>query len=138
MSRRHRPPELGHWAPKPPATSRRTSGRFWRSVLEAVRRTLAKPGPLTLEGTIFIVLAFLIGLAAMNTGTNLLYLIFSLMMAFILVSGLLSSRTLKKLSVQRSLPKHIVAGRVSSTGAGFTGSPSWSSQQPIRSDWCVG
>ncbi|KPK69064.1 MAG: hypothetical protein AMJ84_10190 [Acidithiobacillales bacterium SM23_46] len=75
-----------------------------------MRRTLAKPGPLTLEGTIFIVLAFLIGLAAMNTGTNLLYLIFSLMMAFILVSGLLSSRTLKKLSVQRSLPKHIVAG----------------------------
>jgi uncharacterized protein (DUF58 family) len=65
----------------------------------------------TLEGIVFIILAILIGAAAMNTGTNLLYLILSLMMAFLLVSGFLSLRTMKKLRVTRSLPKHIVAGQ---------------------------
>jgi uncharacterized protein (DUF58 family) len=48
-------------------------------------------------------------LAATNTGTNLLYLVFSLMLSFLLVSGVLSSRNLRLLKVRRSLPKHIVA-----------------------------
>jgi len=88
-----------------------TMGDFVRNLVETVRRSFLKPGPVTFEGTVFIVLAFLIGLAATNTGTNLLYLIFSLMMAFLIVSGLLSSRTVKRLSVERSQPKHIVAGQ---------------------------
>jgi len=75
-----------------------------------LRRTLSRPGPLTLEGLIFVLLAFAIGLAATNTGTNLLYLIFSLMLAFLIVSGFLSIRTLKKLTVERSIPRHVVAG----------------------------
>jgi uncharacterized protein (DUF58 family) len=87
-----------------------TLGDFVRTILRVAWRAILKPGPVTLEGAIFILLAFLIGLAATNTGTNLLYLIFSLMMAFMVVSGVLSSRTLKRLSVERSLPKHIVAG----------------------------
>jgi uncharacterized protein (DUF58 family) len=85
-------------------------GNAVRHILRILWRTLAKPGPITLEGAVFILLAFLIGLAATNTGTNLLYLVFSLMMAFMVVSGILSSRTLKRLSIERSLPKHIVAG----------------------------
>lgn len=107
MSRRRRSPDNDRGDTRTPTTA---LGGFWRFPRAVVRRALSKPGPLTLEGTIFVVLAFLIGLAATNTGTNLLYLIFSLMVAFLLVSGFLSSRTLKKLSVQRSLPKHIVAG----------------------------
>ncbi len=87
---------------------------FWlalgRAAWNALRRMLARPGPLTLEGFIFILLAFGIGLAATNTGTNLLYLIFSLMLAFLIVSGFVSIRTLKKIQVARSLPRHIVAG----------------------------
>ncbi|MCX8037548.1 MAG: DUF58 domain-containing protein [Candidatus Sumerlaeia bacterium] len=81
-----------------------------QSVWKVLRRMLARPGPLTLEGFIFILLAFGIGLAATNTGTNLLYLIFSLMLAFLVVSGFVSVRTLKKIKVERSLPRHIVAG----------------------------
>jgi len=90
---------------KTPKTHGSPVRRFWL----ILRRLLLRPGPVTFEGAVFVVLAFLIGLAATNTGTNLLYLIFSLMMAFLIVSGVLSSRTLKRLTIGRSLPKHIVA-----------------------------
>jgi uncharacterized protein (DUF58 family) len=83
----------------------------WRArAWQMFRRFTSKPGPLTTEGVIFIVLAFLIGLAATNTGTNLLYLIFSLMIAFLLVSGYISKRALRKITAQRALPRHIIAG----------------------------
>lgn len=65
---------------------------------------------LTFEGVIFIGLALLIGAAATNTGTNLLYLIVSLMFGFLLVSGFLSKRAVRKLTVERHLPRHVVAG----------------------------
>jgi len=79
---------------------------WWRQYRRGARHT---PGPLTGEGWVFVILAFLIGLAATNTGTNLLYLIFSLMIAFLLVSGFISKRTLRRLGAQRSLARHVVA-----------------------------
>lgn len=75
------------------------------------RRTRSKPSLFPVEGVIFIVLMILIGLAAGNTGTNLLYLIFALMAAFLIISGYLCHKTIRKIQIERSLPKHIVAGR---------------------------
>jgi uncharacterized protein (DUF58 family) len=64
---------------------------------------------ITLEGSIFIILTFLIGLAAYNTGTNPLYLILAMMLSFLIVSGILSSMSLRKVEAERIVPHHITA-----------------------------
>ncbi|HWP49320.1 MAG TPA: DUF58 domain-containing protein [Candidatus Limnocylindrales bacterium] len=64
---------------------------------------------LTREGKIFSGLTLLIGIAAVNTGNNLLYLILGMMSSFIITSGLLSTLSLRKIQVQRTLPEHIYA-----------------------------
>ncbi len=61
---------------------------------------------ITKPGKIYIVTLFLIGLAAINTGTNLLYMIVGMLLSLIIISGLLSESTLKQLTVSRSLPPH--------------------------------
>ncbi|TAK02730.1 MAG: DUF58 domain-containing protein [Candidatus Manganitrophaceae bacterium] len=67
----------------------------------ASRLTLFKYLPRTLrptkEGGYFILLTLGIGLAAVNTGNNLLYLLVALMLSIIVVSGLLSEQSLRRL-----------------------------------------
>lgn len=65
---------------------------------------------ITLEGIMFIVLTLVIGLAALNTGANLLYLVLSMMLCLLLLSGVVSSLTLVGLKVKRFAPKQAVAG----------------------------
>lgn len=65
---------------------------------------------MTLEGFLFIGVTFAIGLAAFNTGTNLLYLICSMLLSFLIVSGLASTNSLRGLSIRRSAPRQAVAG----------------------------
>lgn len=64
---------------------------------------------LTKTGYLFIGLSLGVGIAALNTGNNLLYLIFSLMMSFIILSGVLSNATLIDLQIQSSLPRRLFA-----------------------------
>ena len=64
----------------------------------------------TTEGIIFVLLSLAIGAAAVNTGNNVLYLIFSLMLALIVVSGVLSRRMLSGLNPKLEFPSHIFAG----------------------------
>lgn len=52
-----------------------------------------------------------IGLAATNTGNNLLFLVLGLLLASIVVSGILSEQSLKGVSVERRLPSVATAGR---------------------------
>ncbi len=65
---------------------------------------------LTSEGKRFVLLALAIGLAAVNTGNNLLYLLLAMMLSLIVVSGLLSEQCLRRVLIQRRLPAHIFAG----------------------------
>ncbi len=65
---------------------------------------------LTPEGTRFVLLVFAIGLAAINTGNNLLYLLLAMMLSLIVLSGILSERCLKHLTIHRQTPQHIYAG----------------------------
>lgn len=51
-----------------------------------------------------------IGLAAINTGNNLLFLVLGLLLASIVVSGVLSERSLRKVTVERRLPASATAG----------------------------
>ncbi|MFN7954837.1 MAG: DUF58 domain-containing protein [bacterium] len=62
------------------------------------------------EGVVFLVLTFAVGLAAMNTGNNVLYLVLAMMLAFFLVSGILALSTLRRVSGTRRLPGRIHAG----------------------------
>jgi uncharacterized protein (DUF58 family) len=62
---------------------------------------------ITREGGGFIFLLFAVGIGAINTGNNLLYLVLAMCCSFIVVSGVLSEQTLKGISVQVSLPKTV-------------------------------
>jgi len=62
-------------------------------------------------GMVFCTAAILIGIAALNTGNNLLYFIVATMLAAILVSGLASARTLRELELDVRLPDHVFAGK---------------------------
>jgi uncharacterized protein (DUF58 family) len=65
----------------------------------------------TREGWIYIGGIFLVSLAALNTGNNLLFLILASLIAVILMSGILSSITLSGVEVRLELPQHIFAGQ---------------------------
>jgi uncharacterized protein (DUF58 family) len=65
----------------------------------------------TREGIIFILLIFVIAIAGLNTGNNLLYLILSSMLAAILVSGILSLSVLSGVELEVLLPDHVFARR---------------------------
>src|SRR5712692_1747196 len=65
----------------------------------------------TREGWIYIGGIFLVSLAALNTGNNLLFLILASLIAVILMSGILSSITLSGIEMRLVLPEHIFAGQ---------------------------
>ena len=63
----------------------------------------------TREGWIFSALTLSIGLVAVNTGHNLFYLVFALLLSIVIISGLLSERVLRGIEVCRRLPPEITA-----------------------------
>jgi uncharacterized protein (DUF58 family) len=52
---------------------------------------------------------FGVGFAALNTGNNLLYLVLALMLAFLVLSGLLSEASLRGIRIERHLPRELFA-----------------------------
>lgn len=62
-------------------------------------------------GVVYVVTVLLIGIAALNTGNNLLYIIVAAMLAAILVSGVASAVVLRELELDVHLPEHVFAGR---------------------------
>jgi uncharacterized protein (DUF58 family) len=62
-------------------------------------------------GIIYVVTVLLIGVAALNTGNNLLYVIVAAMLAAILVSGVASAVVLRGLELDIRLPEQVFAGR---------------------------
>src|SRR5256885_15976141 len=64
---------------------------------------------LTSEGTRFVLLSFAVGIAAINTGNNLLYLLLAMMLSLIVMSGILSEQCLKQLRIRRRVPEHVFA-----------------------------
>ena len=65
----------------------------------------------TRVGAIYVVMIFVIGIAALNTGNNLLYIIVSALLAAIAVSGVASAGMLRSLELDVSLPMHVFARR---------------------------
>ena len=64
----------------------------------------------TREGKLFVFVTFALGFAAVNTGTNLMYLVFGFMLSLIILSGVLSEHVLRKLRIVRRLPTRAFAG----------------------------
>lgn len=82
-------------------------------------RRLAKPPrklKFTRMGKWYLAFTLVLGLAAINTGNNLLFLILGLLLAGIILSGVLSESTLRGLSVQRFVPLDPSAGKPSLVG----------------------
>ncbi len=65
--------------------------------------------PPTREGWYFLIATLLVGLAAINAGLNLLFLVWGMMLFLILASGVLSEVCLRHLKVRRSTPQAIFA-----------------------------
>jgi len=64
----------------------------------------------TREGKLFVFVTLALGFAAVNTGTNLMYLVFGFMLSLIILSGVLSEHALRELEITRRLPTRAFAG----------------------------
>ncbi len=78
----------------------RKKKRFWPRKLKFTR-----------EGKYFFGITLGVGLAAINTGNNLLYLLLGMMLSLIVVSGVMSELSLRRLMVRRRLPARAQVGR---------------------------
>lgn len=64
-----------------------------------------------MEGWIFVAVTLAIGLAAINTSTQLLFLIFSMMCAFWILSAILATASLRQITLRRLAPRVVTAGQ---------------------------
>ena len=80
-----------------------------RVVIERLRQTFHYE--VTKAGVVYVLVTLVIGIAALNTGNNLLYIVVAAMLAAILVSGVVSALVLRGLELEVRLPEHVFAGR---------------------------
>lgn len=66
-----------------------------------------------------------LGVAAVNTGNNLLYLLSSMLLALVVVSGILSEAVIRRLRLVHLLPEEIHAGEPALIGATLTNHKRW-------------
>ncbi|MCC6217801.1 MAG: DUF58 domain-containing protein [Polyangiaceae bacterium] len=66
---------------------------------------------MTREGKFFLLITLGVGLAAVHSGNNLLYLLLGMLLSLIIVSGVLSELSLRHLTVVRRLPRRAQVGR---------------------------
>ncbi|MFO0631096.1 MAG: hypothetical protein U0325_36465 [Polyangiales bacterium] len=70
----------------------------------------AAPAALTREGKVFVGITIGVGIAAINTGNNLLFLVLGLLLSLVILSGVLSEIALRGLDFKRRLPRRTFAG----------------------------
>ncbi|MGA3088018.1 MAG: DUF58 domain-containing protein [Terriglobales bacterium] len=80
-----------------------------RVVMSRVRE--AMDYDVTRAGMIYILISVVIGIAAINTGNNLLYVIVAALLSAIMVSGIASALVLRGLVFDVHLPEHVFASR---------------------------
>jgi uncharacterized protein (DUF58 family) len=83
--------------------------RTWR---ERLRAWLKPPRTLkvTRVGRTYLVITVGVGLGALNTGNNLLYLVLGFLLSVIVLSGVLSERAIRDVRVRRLVPDGAFAG----------------------------
>ena len=65
----------------------------------------------TRAGIVYMAITLVIGVASINTGNNLLYIVVAALLSAILVSGIASAVVLRHLELDVHLPEHVFAGR---------------------------
>jgi len=80
------------------------------------RRPVPEGIRITTVGLWFVLLTFLVAIAATNTGNNSLYTVLALMFAMLIVSGVLSRENVRKLEVELQPPGEVFANRLFSLG----------------------
>lgn len=63
---------------------------------------------MTSEGVQFLLFTLAIGIAAINTGNNLFYLLLAMMLSLVLISGIVAEHCLRRLEFHRHLPDHLI------------------------------
>jgi uncharacterized protein (DUF58 family) len=81
---------------------------------------------------LFVVLG--LGIAAINTGNNLLYLLVALLLSFIIVSGVLSEQSLRGIELHAILPEDVYAGQSAPLGASIANRKRWWASYSITID----
>lgn len=79
----------------------------------------------TREGRFFVLVTVFVGVAAINTGNNLLYLVLGLMLSLILLSGVLSDLVLIRLEAARTLPSRAHAESAFLVEVALTNHKTW-------------
>lgn len=64
---------------------------------------------MTHAGVIYVLITVVIGIAAINTGNNLLYIIVAVLLSAVLISGFASALVLRSLELDVHLPEHVFA-----------------------------
>ncbi|MBS1154033.1 MAG: hypothetical protein H6Q89_5731 [Myxococcaceae bacterium] len=84
-----------------------------RRVLARIRPWLKLPRTMVITrvGRTYLVITMGVGLGALNTGNNLLYLVLGFLLSLIVASGVLSERSLRHLRIRRLLPDVASAGQ---------------------------
>jgi len=99
------------------------------SLVDVLRTRIDPPRTLsfTRTGGYFVLVTLGVGIAAINTGNNLLFLLLGMMLSVIVASGLLSEADLRSLQARREPPIRLFADRPA-TGQLAVGNPtSWPS-----------
>ena len=87
----------------------------------ATRRSIR----LTSEGVRFLLFTIVIGVAAINTGNNLFYLLLAMMLSLVVISGLLSEQGFRRLDFHRHVPDLIMANDPTTVTLSVTNRNNW-------------
>ncbi len=116
-----RPPPGRPFPCDPRVTSERRFGWWWP------RRRLWP----TRDGWWCLGAALGLGFAAINTGNNLLYLLVSMLLGLIIVSGVLSEQSIRRVRVEPVLPDELFAGQLALFGARVANRKRWRASYSI-------
>lgn len=102
----------------------------WVRVLARLFRPRRTIRP-TREGWWLLLAAVGLGFAAMNTGNNLLYLLVSMLLGLIVVSGILSERSMRGLTIALRTPDEVFADRPALFSATLVNQKRWASSYSL-------
>lgn len=86
-------------------------GWYMLTQIRAIIRRIAQHRStyFTSEGLVFLFFTLAVGVAAINTGNNLFYLLLAMMLSIILISGIVADSCLRRLEFHRHLPDLLFA-----------------------------
>ena len=84
---------------------------FRKCVLATTLTVYNRSLRITREGWFFMGFTLAVGIAAINTGNNLMYIVLGMMLSVMVVSGVLSENALRRIRIERRMPLDARANR---------------------------